>query len=80
MDITQIAVALITLAGTITAAWFAFHGHRQSREVNDAVNRTHKDKPRIYDLVLDNTTRISRVETKVDGIIENCPLTPTHKE
>lgn len=71
----EIVIALMTLLGTLAASWFSYRakihalrGSVDAREANDAVNRTHPDHPRIYDLALENKTEIREIKTKVSAI------------
>jgi len=64
----EITIALLTLAGVIFASLFSYLGKRHAKQANDAVNNVHKESPKIYDLAINNSSAIVRVEKKVDKI------------
>jgi len=73
---TTIIVSLITLVGVFATGVLGYFTNRHARGINDAVNNRHKKKrvngdlpPKIYDLVIDNDMRTTRVEAKVDDIV-----------
>jgi hypothetical protein len=54
--LAQVSVSLLTLAGLVFTAFFAFLGARHSKSANNAVNHTEGVGHRIYKLATDNHT------------------------
>ena len=75
MDIvnTVLQAVGVTIAGIglVFTSVFSFLSHRQSRQVNDAVNNVHKSGgKRIYDLALENHQKVNEVKKHSEELIK----------
>ncbi len=66
--VTELAVSVIGLLGSVVASWFAAAAHREGKrskasidEINNAVNHA-TGTPRLYDMVLSNFQRVDGIE------------------
>lgn len=73
---SEILVSFFGLLGTIFASYYAFLGHKQAKQsgmeinqINNAVNHADENNtPRLYDMVLSNFRRVSKLEMSLDEI------------
>lgn len=71
----EILVSLFGAISTIFASYFAYAAHRQGKvsatainEINNAVNKKPKNKPRLYDMIWSNYQRVDKLERNVEQI------------
>jgi hypothetical protein len=72
-----VIIAVLTLFGVIFNGLISLMTHKNSKEINDAVNHRHqradetgKAPPKLYDLAIENHQKIDRTEQKVDSLVE----------
>jgi hypothetical protein len=75
--VAGVIIAVLTLCGVLFNGMISLLTHRNSKEINDAVNHRHrrtdqngKTPPKLYDLAIQNHQKIERTEKKVDGLVE----------
>ena len=68
MDWTAIVVAVIGFFGIFSGSYFSYLCQRHSRQINDAVNRRHKDHPKLYDLILQNNDKTHELDFRLQRI------------
>jgi hypothetical protein len=75
--VSGVIIAVLTLCGVLFNGLISLMTHRNSKQINDAVNHRHqradengKAPLKLYDLAIENHQKIDRTEQKVDGLVE----------
>jgi hypothetical protein len=75
--VAGVIIAVLTLCGVVFNGLISLMTHRNSKQINDAVNHRHqradengKAPLKLYDLAIENHQKIERTEQKLDGLVE----------
>lgn len=66
----SVLVALITMVGSVVAAYLSFKANREASQANDAVNHRHPDHPRLYDAMLNTERMATNTERDVRDLLK----------
>lgn len=69
LNITEVIVGILSFLGIIISSVFSFLSHKNSKQINSAVNNVGPKEPRIYDIVMSNQIKLEHIEKRQTDIV-----------